>query len=127
MSPLLSRRPLTALAIGLFAVLPAGCVAGGYGYGYDAAPAYGLDYYGGSSYVANYGGWRSGYQVAPYHTGGYQPVYNRGAAPAAHAYRSAPASRPMPSIPTASRGPAGGHPSGGHAGGGGHSAGGNHR
>ena len=118
MSRLLSRRPVIASAVGLFALLPAGCVAGGYGYGYDAAPAYGVGYYG-APYVANYGGWQSGYQVAPYHNGGYHPVYNRGPAPAAHAYRSAPASRPMPSIPTASRGPAGGHPSGGHAGGGG--------
>jgi hypothetical protein len=118
MSPSLSRRPVTALAIGLFALLPAGCVADGYGYGYDAAPAYGVGYYG-APYVANYGGWQSGYQVAPYHNGGYHPAYNRGAVPAAHAYRSAPASRPMPSIPTASRGSGGGHPSGGHAGGGG--------
>lgn len=124
MNSLFLRWPVTAFAIGLFALLLAGCVTGGYGYG--ATPGYDLGYYGGPS-VANYGGWRPGYQVAPYHNGGYHPVYHGGPAPAVHAYRPAPPSRPMPSIPTASRGHVGGRPGGGPAGGGEHSGAGSHR
>jgi hypothetical protein len=114
---LLSRWSATAFALGLVAVLSSGCVApvGGYGYGYDGGVSYGLDYY--EPYGVAYGGWGSGYQVAPYH-GGDQRAFAGGGRGAPHAYRAAPASRAMPSIPSRSRSGGGGRGGGGRSGGG---------
>lgn len=107
-----SRSLLTAAAIGVVAVLASGCVVPG-GYGYDDGAAYGLDYYEPYGGVA-VGGWGYEYQVAPYREGGHYPAAGGGAR--AHAFRAAPASRPMPSIPSGSRSGGGGR--GGGSGGG---------
>jgi hypothetical protein len=70
---LLSRWSATAFVVGLFGFLLSGCVAPGAGYGYDSSAGYGVGYY--QPYGVNYGGWGSGYQVAPYYRGGaYYPV-----------------------------------------------------
>jgi hypothetical protein len=61
------------------------------GYGYDAG------YYEPGGY--DYGGWGSGYRVGP-GRGGDRRVEQHSARP----YRSAPATRPTPSIPHGSRG-----------------------
>ena len=96
------RWPAMALAVGLFAALPSGCVVPGDG-------GYGMDYY--EPYGVDYGGWGSGYYVAPYGRG--DPHAGRGGGGGQHAYRAAPASHSMPSIPSGGR-------SGGGRGGGGH-------
>ena len=130
MKTFLSRWSANALVMGLLAVPSFGCVADPYGYG--GGPAYGVDYYGTStqpyygtynqSYYGTYsqpyygtsgqryygtntvnsGGWGTGYAVAPYRA----PVYQ--AAPTAPrpqppVYRPAPATHPVPSIPSHSR------------------------
>jgi hypothetical protein len=93
MNRLTWRRLSATLVIGLFASLSSGCIATGGGYGYDG----GVGYYEPAGVV--YGGWGSGYRVAPFRGGGHR------AAPASgHAYRSAPASRSAPSIPSRARG-----------------------
>jgi hypothetical protein len=94
MKTLLCRWSATAFAIGLFGLLLSGCVVPGAGYGYDNGGYY-------QPYGVNYGGWGSGYQVAPYYrggayypaTGGYQaaPYYRGGAYyPATSGYQAAP-------------------------------------
>lgn len=112
MNSSLLRWVATALVIGLVAVLSTGCVVAGAGYGYDGGAGYGLDYY--EPYGVDYGGWGAGYQVAPFRGGDHRAVTNGGRA-APHAFRAAPASRSMPSIPSGSRSGGGG----GHGGGGG--------
>jgi hypothetical protein len=86
-----SIRPIfLPLIIFIAGVLCSGCVAPGYGYGYGG---YAVDYY--EPYGGIYGEWGPGYNVGPYRDGrGRQGPYSGG-----HAYRSAPASHPMPSIP----------------------------
>ena len=100
MNILLLRWSAIAFAIGLFTVLASGCVVTGGGYGYDDGVGIGLDYY--QPYGAVYGGWGPGYRVGPIRDG-YQRPDRGGGQPAPHAYRSAPASRSMPSIPSRSR------------------------
>jgi hypothetical protein len=107
------RFAACALAIGLSAALPSGCVATG-GYGYDDGGSVGVGYY--EPYGADYGGWGSGYRVGPYRGGGGdrgggdRGGGDRGGGDrggghdSGHAYRAAPASRSMPSIPSHSRG-----------------------
>jgi hypothetical protein len=97
-----------AFVIGLFTTLSSGCaVTGdGYGYGYDGDVGIGLDYY--EPYGGDYGGWGSGYHVGPYRGGDHRPGRGGGHAPS-HAYRSAPASHSMPSIPSHGGGGAHGH------------------
>ncbi|MFJ2990839.1 hypothetical protein ACIPF8_23540 [Collimonas sp. NPDC087041] len=96
--------------IGIFAALTAGCAVsdGGYGgYGYSGGVGVGLDYY--EPFGGDYGGWGPGYQVGPFRGGGdHRGGGGRGGQ---HAFRSAPASHSMPSIPSR----------GGGGGGGGHS------
>ena len=94
-------------------VLLSGCFfpGGGY-YGEDIGPGY----YEPSGVV--YGGWGPGYHVAPFRGGDHQPPRSGGGHAPAQAYRSAPASHSMPSIPSKSRSSGGG--SGSHSGGGGH-------
>lgn len=110
MSAALSRWSVTALAIGLVALLSFGCVVAGGGYG-DAG--YGLGYY--QPYGVPVGGWGADYHVAPYREGEHRRDEG-GGRPAAHAYRPAPASRAMPSIPSHPR-TGGGDRGGGHGGG----------
>jgi len=105
----LARWPVLAFVVGTLTVLSSGCVVPGGGYGYDASAGIGVGYY--EPYGADYGGWGPGYQVAPYR-GGYNRPGGGGGNPAPHAYRSAPASHAMPSIPSGSR--SGGSRSQGH-------------
>jgi hypothetical protein len=88
-----------AFVIGLFTVLSPGCAVYGGGYGYDGGVGIGLDYY--EPYGA-YGGWGPGYYVGPFRDGAHR-LDRGGGHPPPHAYRSAPASHPMPSIPSRSR------------------------
>jgi hypothetical protein len=106
------RSTTIALAVALFTAFSSGCaVTGdGYGYGYDGNVDVGLDYY--EPYGGYYGGWGPGYRVGPYREGGdHRPDQGGGHAPP-HAYRPAPASHSMPSIP--SRGGSGGSRGRGH-------------
>jgi hypothetical protein len=98
---LILRRTAIALFIGGCAALPLACVAPGGGYAYDNGVDVGVDYY--EPYGADYGGWDSGYQVGPYRDGGHWGGERGRGGSAPHGYRSAPASRPMPSIPSGSR------------------------
>lgn len=104
------RWPTTIVTVGLFSLAVSGCVVPGGGYGYG--PSFGLGYYEPSR--VEYGGWGAGYDVGPVHGG--QVYQYRGSGHATQrAYRPAPASRPVPSIPSRTR-PPGGSPSRGHAG-----------
>ena len=91
------------LAAAAWTLLSAGCIMpdGGYGNGYDDGGVIGAGYY--DTYGVDYGGWGPGYHVAPFRGGGHRPDggERRGAGgnPGGHAYRSAPASRSMPSLP----------------------------
>lgn len=80
--------------------LSAGCIMsdGGYGYGYDDG-VIGAGYY--EPYGVDYGGWGPGYHVAPFRDAGHRPDggEHRSSGGGSHAYRSAPASRSMPSLP----------------------------
>jgi hypothetical protein len=96
----LLRWSALAFAIGLFTALSPGCAVYGGGYGYDGGVGIGLDYY--EPYGADYGGWGPGYRVGPIRDGAHRPDRG-GGQPSAHAHRSAPASRSMPSIPSHSR------------------------
>jgi hypothetical protein len=78
--------------------LSAGCIMPYGGYGYDDG---GVGYY--EPYGIDYGGWGPGYNVAPYRGGhGNGGEYRSGGG--GHAYRSAPASRSMPSLPNGGHG-----------------------
>jgi hypothetical protein len=107
-------------AAGLFALLATGCAVGveggggGVGVGVDVGP----DYYQPCCYGGWYGGgWDAGYAVAPYRGGDHRFDHaggrGGGGAPATHAFRAAPASRPMPSIPSGPRGGGGARGGGG--------------
>ena len=102
MNILLLRRLGFAFVVLTLTVILSGCVvAGGGGYGYDDGVGIGAGYY--EPYgVDNYGGWGHGYEVAPFRGGDHRSTGGGDRAPA-HAYRSAPASRSMPSIPSHSR------------------------
>ena len=100
MNILLVRWSAIAFVIGLFTALSSGCVVPGDGYGYDARVGIGLDYY--EPYGAFYGGWGPGYNVGPYRDGGHRPGPG-GGHPPPHAYRSAPESQSMPSLPSRPR------------------------
>ncbi|MGO9445476.1 MAG: hypothetical protein ACLPXB_11950 [Thiobacillaceae bacterium] len=102
MKRILLRGSAIAFVIGLSTVPLSGCVVPGGGYGYDNGGGVdiGVDYT--EPYGAVYGGWGPGYAVGPVRGGNYSPERG-GGQPAQHAYRSAPASHSMPSIPTGSR------------------------
>lgn len=116
------RRWGLLLTAGAFAVL-SGCVmATG---GYDDGVGAGVDYY--DTYGYDYGGWGPDYFVGPVGHGGHhfegrgghereerggRGGEERGGHGREHSFRSAPASRSMPSLPAQSR-------SGGRSGGGG--------
>jgi len=99
MNIILKRCSLSVCAVGMV-VLSTGCVVAGGGYGYDGnvGVGVGVDYY--EPVGGYYGNWEPGYQVGPYRDGGRRFDGDRGS----HAYRSAPGSRSMPSIPSRSRG-----------------------
>jgi hypothetical protein len=102
MNTLLLRGTAIAIVMGLLAILSYGCAVSGGGYGYDGG---GLDYY--EPYGVDYGGWGPGYRVAPFRDGGQR------SGGGGHAYRAAPASHAMPSIPSGSRSGGGGGRGGG--------------
>ena len=106
MNILFLRWLVRAFVIGTLTVLSAGCVLSDGGYGYDDGGGVGAAYY--EPYGVEYGGWGPGYQVAPFRGGDHRSRGGVGHA-SAHAFRPAPASRPMPSLPS--------HSSGGHGGG----------
>ncbi len=111
MNTLLSYRLALVFVICTLMVLLSGCILGGGGY-YD-----GGGYYEPSGVV--YGGWGPGYQVAPFRGGDHRPP-DRGGHASARAYRPAPASHSMPTIPSQSRSGGGGGSHGGGGGGGKH-------
>jgi hypothetical protein len=96
----LHRLSATAVVLGLFTLLSSGCVVPG-GYGYDGSVGVGVDYY--EPFGAVYGGWGPGYHVAPGREGYRRPDGGGGGHASAHAFRSAPSSRLVPSIPSRSR------------------------
>ena len=106
---LLRRLAMLAFVVCTLTVLLSGCIVGGGYYdstggGYYDGEGIGATYYEPS--VVEYGGWGPGYQVAPFRDGehrlsggDHRPTSGGGQAPA-RAFKSAPASRPMPSIPS---------------------------
>lgn len=102
MNTLLIRWSAIALVLGLFTALSSGCVVPGDGYGYDNSVniGIGVGYY--EPYGAYYGGWGPGYRVGPIHGNDYRP-YRGGGRPTPHAYKAAPESRALPSIPSRRR------------------------
>ncbi len=94
MNILLLRRLTLAFVICMLTVLLSGCILGGGGYYDDGG------YYEPSGVV--YGGWGPDYQVGPYRGGDHRPTSGDSHA-SARAYKSAPASHSMPSIPSQSR------------------------
>ena len=111
MKILFLRWSVRAFVVGTLTILSAGCILSDGGYGYDGG-GYGASYYE-QPYGADYGGWGPGYHVAPFRGGDHLRTDGGGRA-SGHAYRSAPASRSMPSLPAHSRSVGGG---GGHVGG----------
>ncbi len=101
------RWLVLAFMLCMLTVLLFGCFIPGGGYGYDDGGGIGGAYY--EPFGFDYGGWGPGYHVAPYRGGDHRPV--SGGGHTARAYRSAPASRSMPSIPSHSS--SGGSHSGG--------------
>jgi len=96
---LIVRWSAIVCAIGLFTLLPSGCAVTDGGYGYDGSVGIGVDYY--EPFGADYGGWGPGYGVGPFRDGGHRADHGGGYQ---HAYRSAPASHSMPSLPSRSGG-----------------------
>jgi hypothetical protein len=88
-------RRLLVLGAGFVLAVLASCVAG-VGYDGDAGFGYSPGYI--QPYGYEYGGWGPGYVVGPGRGG------DRRRESSSHAYRSAPQSRPTPSIPRAPRG-----------------------
>lgn len=99
---------MLALVIGLITLVSTACVVtgGGYGYGYDDNVGVGVGYY--EPYGAIYGGWGPDYRVGP-SRGGYRGPDRGGVRSMPHAWRSAPSSHAMPSLPSGSRGGGGHH------------------
>ncbi len=121
----LARLPERLLMAGVSLIVLVGCVVDGGGY-YGGGPSYGLDYY--STYGLDYGSWGPTYDVAPFYGARPYGHYGGGFAyrggPGPHAFRAAPSSRAIPSIPSAPRGGGFGGGRGGGGGGGGHAGGG---
>ena len=86
-------------------VLLYGCIVPGGGYGYDDGGGIGGAYY--EPFGFDYGGWGPDYQVAPFRGEGRRS-YGGGGHASAPSYRSAPASRSMPSLPSHGGGGGGG-------------------
>ena len=96
--------PIPGFAIafisGFYLIFSSGCVGTVGGYGYQNDGYNGMDYYNtGGGYYG--GGWGGNYHVGP-PRGGEQHRHDDGNA-SAHAYRPAPASHAMPSIPSSPR------------------------
>jgi len=104
MNNTLLRWLVLAFGVGTLTVLLAGCIVpnGGYEDDNGVGVGVGVDYY--EPYGAVYGGWGPGYHVAPFRGDGHRGAVGGGT----HAYRSAPASRSMPSLPSHGGGGGGG-------------------
>ncbi len=87
------RMIWVALLFAISGSVLSSCVTSGYGY----SGGYAVDFY--EPRYGIYGDWGPGYQVGPYRDGGGQ----RGPSTGVHGFRSAPASRSMPSIPSVGR------------------------
>lgn len=98
------RRICAAFALSLPLLLPSGCVVtdGGYGYVYSDGLGIRLDYYEPHGYFPR-GGWGPGYWVAPFR-GSHRGADHPGGYRSPRAFRHAPLSRPVPSIPSHPRG-----------------------
>jgi hypothetical protein len=103
---MIKRLPWSTIAFAVGAAMLMSC-AGGYVYGDGVGVD--LDYYQPYGYYGGYdGGWEPGYVVGPVRGGDHRFDHGGGHdGGRTHAFRPAPASRPMPSIPTGGRG--GGH------------------
>lgn len=100
MNILVPRASAIACVLALSAVPLSGCVVPGGGYGYGGGDGGGVgfaDYYQPS--VVSYGGWGAGYQVGPPRIGD-QGTSHGDIRSRSHAYRAAPASHRLPSIPS---------------------------
>jgi hypothetical protein len=108
-----ARAAWLAVLVPVLMIAPACTLEPGYGYGYDGTTniGVGIDYY--EPLGFDYGGWGGNYRAGPPRGG---PRGGGGRGGASHAYRSAPASHGMPSLPSGPRGGGGG---GGRGGGGG--------
>lgn len=117
MNTLFLRWSVRVFVVGTLTGLSTACVLsdGGYGYGYDDGGGYGAAYY--EPYGVEYGGWGPGYHVAPFRGGGDHRPIGGGGHEATHAFRSAPASRSVPSLPAHGGGGRGGGARGGGGGG----------
>jgi hypothetical protein len=86
-----------AFVVVMMTGLLSGCIVPNGGYGYDNEVGVGAAYY--EPYGVEYGGWGPGYHVAPFRGGDHRPT-GGGSHGSTHAYKSAPASRAMPSLPS---------------------------
>ena len=106
---ILLRWLMLAFVVLTLTVLLSGCVVTGGGYGYYDGGDIGVTYY--ESSDVEYGGWGPGYHVAPFRDGDRdhrlrgddRRQTSGGGHASAPAYRPAPASRAMPSIPSKPR------------------------
>jgi hypothetical protein len=89
------RWSASVMVVGLLSLPVSGCVVPGGEYGFG--PTFGVGYYEPSGVA--YGGWGGGYDVGPVRAGQVHE-YRGGGRPAPQAYHAAPASRPIPSIPS---------------------------
>lgn len=96
MNILLLKKPVSIFMAGTLMAMIVGCVVGG-GYGYGGAGYY-------EPVGVEYGGWGSGYQVAPYRDGDHRWAGQA----ASYAYRPA-SGRSVPSIASHSRSSGGSH------------------
>jgi len=104
------RWPAFTLSALTWTFLSAGCILSDGGNGYDDGVV-GADYYDSVGVGVDVGGWGPGYHVAPYRGGGHRPEEGerRPGGAGGHAFRPAPASRSMPSLPHGSPGGSRGH------------------
>jgi len=100
MKALVTRRTMRAMIL-MLASTVTGCVVGG-GYDSGASVDYGIGFY--EPYGYEYGGWGPGYGVGPPRRGYDRGDRGHGHAAPHPAYRPAAPSRPMPSLPSHSRG-----------------------
>lgn len=94
------RWSALAFVISLFSILSPGCAVTAGGYGVDEGVGVGLDYY--EPFGFDYGGWGPGYRVGPFRDGAQRPDRG-GGNPPGRAFRPAPPSRSIPSIPSRAR------------------------
>jgi hypothetical protein len=97
----LQNRTMCVAGMLLLALLCNGCVVPGDRYAAGSV-SYGVGFY--EPYGYDYGGWGSGYLVGP-PRGDHRRFEARHVSPSRHAYRPAPPSHHMPSIPNHPRPP----------------------